>query len=212
MLANNDKSRIRKAAETKKRIYESAIKLFKSDGFGASIDSIVEMAGVSKGSFYVHFESKLALIIDYVETLDMGYNDYFTSLPPDTKPSEMLILVTEKIADVIINNIGFDLIKLIYEAQITKPINLDIQLSYDRKVYQIYYDIIELGIQQGEFTEGINTDSISKHCIMSIRGITYEWCIRNAAFDLKEEVSKHFNLLLSGIKNSVSSVSRGRSF
>lgn len=202
MLANNDNSRIRKAAETKKRIYESAIKLFKRDGFGASIDSIVEMAGVSKGSFYVHFESKLALIIDYVETLDMGYNDYFTSLPSDTKPSEMLILVTEKIADVIINNIGFDLIKLIYEALITKPINLDVQLSYNRKVYQIYYNIIESGIQQGEFTASINTDSISKHCIMSIRGITYEWCIRNADFDLKEEVLKHFNLLLSGIKNS----------
>ena len=120
IVVTKGSSRILKAAETKIRIYESALELFKRDGFGASVDSIVERAGVSKGAFYVHYESKLSLIIDYVNTLDLGYADYFSSLPSDIKPSAMLILVTEKITDVIINNIGFDLIKLIYEAQITK--------------------------------------------------------------------------------------------
>ena len=200
MLEKKASSRILKAAETKKRIYESALLLFKRDGFGASVDSIVAMAGVSKGSFYVHFKSKFSLIIDYINDLDLGYADFFTSLPADIKPSAMLIRVTEKIADVIINDIGIDLIKLSYEAQITKTINIDIQLSYDRKVYQIYQQIIKLGVQQGEFKATINTDSVSRHCIMSIRGITYEWCIRFPDFDLKDETLRHFELLLSGIK------------
>ena len=134
MNVKKGNSRILRAAETKKRIYESALELFKRDGLSTSVDSIVEMAGVSKGAFYVHYESKLSLIIDYVNTLDLGYADYFSSLPSDTKPSVMLILVTEKISDVIENNIGFDLIKLIYEAQITKTINTDTQLSYNRKL------------------------------------------------------------------------------
>ncbi len=201
MLEKKASSRILKAAETKKRIYESALLLFKRDGFGASVDSIVAMAGVSKGSFYVHFKSKFSLIIDYINDLDLGYADFFTSLPSDIKPSAMLIRVTEKIADVIINDIGIDLIKLSYEAQITKTINMDIQLSYDRKVYQIYQQIIKLGVQQGEFKATINPDSVSRHCIMSIRGITYEWCIRFPDFDLKDETLRHFDLLLSGIKN-----------
>ncbi|KJS46600.1 TetR/AcrR family transcriptional regulator [Desulfosporosinus sp. BICA1-9] len=202
MVAKKENSRVIKAAETKKRIYESALELFKRDGFGTSVDSIVEMAGVSKGAFYVHYESKHSLIIDYINTIDLGYEDYFSSLPSDTKPSVMLILVTEKITDVIINNIGFDLIKLIYEALITKTINTDTQLSYDRKVYQIYNQIIKLGVQQGEFKATLNIDSVSKHCIMSIRGMTYEWCIRFPDFDLKNEIIRHFDLLLSGIKNN----------
>lgn len=202
MEAKKSSSRVLRAAETKKRIYESALKLFKRDGFEASVDSIVEMAGVSKGTFYVHYESKHSLIIDYVNTLDLDYEDYFSSLPPDTKPSVMLILVTEKIADVLINNIGFDLIKLIYEALLTKAINTDVQLSYNRKVYQIYHQILKLGVQQGEFKANLNTDSVSRHCIMSIRGMTYEWCIRFPDFDLKDEIFRHFDLLLSGIKNS----------
>jgi AcrR family transcriptional regulator len=160
------------------------------------------MAGVSKGAFYVHYESKLSLIIDYVSTLDLDYADYFSSLPSDTKASVMLILMTEKITDVIINNIGFDLIKIIYEAQITKTINTDAQLSYDRKLYQIYQQIFKLGVQQGEFKATINIESVSNHFIMSIRGMTYEWCIRFPDFDLKDEIIKHFDLLLSGIKNS----------
>ena len=202
MNVKKGNSRILRAAETKKRIYESALELFKRDGLSTSVDSIVEMAGVSKGAFYVHYESKLSLIIDYVNTLDLGYADYFSSLPSDTKPSVMLILVTEKISDVIENNIGFDLIKLIYEAQITKTINTDTQLSYNRKLYQIYNQIIKLGVQQGEFKATINIESVSNHFIMSIRGMTYEWCIRFPNFDLKDEILKHFGLLLSGIKNS----------
>lgn len=160
------------------------------------------MAGVSKGTFYVHYETKLSLIIDYVNTLDLGYADFFSTLPSDIKPSVMLILVTEKITDVISNTIGIDLIKLIYEAQVTKTINTDDQLSYNRKLYQIYNHIIQLGVQQGEFKASLNVESISNHCIMSIRGITYEWCIRYPEFDFKGEIMAHFELLFSGIKNS----------
>lgn len=202
MVVKKENSRVIKAAETKKKIYESALILFKRDGLGTSVDSIVEMAGVSKGSFYVHYKSKFSLIIDYVNNLDLGYADFFTSLPSDIKPSTTLILVTEKIADVIINDIGIDLIKLIYKAQITKTINLEIQLSYDRKVYQIYNQIIKLGVQQGEFKATLDIASVSNHCIMSIRGMTYEWCIRYPDFNLKDEIAKHMDLLLSGIKNS----------
>jgi len=57
------KNRKLKAIETRKKIYTSAEQLFKKHGFeNVSVDSIVEMANVSKGSFYVHFDSKNALI------------------------------------------------------------------------------------------------------------------------------------------------------
>lgn len=195
-------SRILKAAETKEKIYESALKLFKSDGFGISVDSIVEAAGVSKGAFYLHYESKHTLIIDYVSTLDLDYSDYFSSLPSNTEPSIMLILVTEKIADVITNNIGFDSIKIIYEAQIAKTISTDTLLNFNRKLYQMYKQVIKIGVQQGEFSNSINIDSVSNHVIMSISGMTYEWCIRYPDFDLKDELIRHLDILLTGIKNS----------
>lgn len=196
-------SRKLKAAETKKRIYECAVDLIRKHGLdNFSVDDIVEAAGVSKGTFYVHYRSKFSLIADYVSTVDIGYEDYYNSIPTDIKPSEMLLLVTEKIADVLINSIGFDVMRTVYEALIKKADGTEALLSYNRKLYQIYRQIIMQGVRQGEFREALNIDSISKHCIMSIRGMTYEWCIRYPDIDLKKEVLQHFDILLTGIKNS----------
>lgn len=51
-----------KAAETKKRIYECTMELMRRYGLdNFTVDDVVEAAGVSKGTFYVHFKSKFSL-------------------------------------------------------------------------------------------------------------------------------------------------------
>ena len=54
---------------------ESAIKLFSSRGYNASsVDDICKDAGISKGAFYHHFESKqmlfLALLDGWLQFID----------------------------------------------------------------------------------------------------------------------------------------------
>ena len=198
-------SRKEKALETKKKIYTSANRLFKQYGFEkVSVDSIVEMAGVSKGSFYVHFESKNALIaalsVDFVKQLDLDYKFYLESFPAGTSASDILTALVDKITDVITNTVGYDIMKVIYKVQITKTINTDAILGYDRDLYKIFSAIINQGVQQGEFKTELTVDTITKHLIMAIRGITYEWCVRYPDFNLKDQTLKHFRILLTGIK------------
>src|SRR5512147_1401810 len=51
-----------RSEETRSRILEAAIKLFSHRGYNkASVDDICAEAGISKGAFYHHFESKQAL-------------------------------------------------------------------------------------------------------------------------------------------------------
>lgn len=53
----------RKSADTKRRIIEAAYRLFYKDGFvRVSLDDIARAAGITKRSFYYHFDSKQALI------------------------------------------------------------------------------------------------------------------------------------------------------
>ncbi|MBI5839690.1 MAG: TetR/AcrR family transcriptional regulator [Chloroflexi bacterium] len=64
-----------RSEETRARILESAIKQFSVNGFSkASVDKICAEAGVSKGAFYHHFESKqalfLALLDGWLKTID----------------------------------------------------------------------------------------------------------------------------------------------
>lgn len=196
-----------KAIETKNKIYRTANQLFREFGFeNVSVDSIVEMAGVSKGSFYVHFDSKdsltAALINDYVNEVDLDYKSYLKSFDAKVPASDILISLIGKIADIITCTIGYDNMRAVYKAQITKAVNTDAIMGYNREVYKIFSDIISKGIQQGEFKTELPVDILTKHCIMAIRGLTYEWCIRHPDFDLKEQVLTHFHILLKGIKNS----------
>ncbi|WML37733.1 TetR/AcrR family transcriptional regulator [Clostridium sp. OS1-26] len=193
-------SRKLKAMETKNKIYNSALELFRTYGIdGVSVNSIVEMAGISKGAFYVHYESKFSLLTEYINSLDLNYEEYFQSIPKDMKASATLILITKKTSDVLKNDIGYSLIKNVYEAMLLQELNPDDILNYNRSLPAIYKRIILKGIDEGEFRTSIDAESLARQFIMSIRGMTFEWCIHSSEFDLENEILNHFKLLLDGI-------------
>lgn len=191
--------------ETKRKIYESAAQLFRQYGFEVvSVDRIVKNAGVSKGSFYVHFDSKdtliAALTAEYVNKLDMDYQFFLDTLATDAKASDILIAFVGKIADVITNTVGHDVMKIIYAVQLTKTVDMDAVMGYNRELYRMFSQVIERGMQQEEFRTDLSADGVAKHFILAFRGLTYEWCIRHPDFDLKSQSLVHFELLISGLK------------
>ncbi|MEA4954692.1 MAG: TetR/AcrR family transcriptional regulator [Pseudoflavonifractor sp.] len=193
-------------AETKKKIIECADALFREYGFeNVSVDSIVEKAGISKGGFYVHFESKDALIsvliAEYVKRLELGYKAFIGALPDGVETSALLLSLVGKISDVITDNIGYNLIKLAYRIQIDQNINTGVLLSYGRDIYTLFDELIKRGVRRGEFKAELDTKASAEQFVTVLRGFTYEWCIRYPEFQLKDELLRHFNMLLSGIKN-----------
>lgn len=54
-----ESARKRQAEQTKRKIFETAVSLIKEKGYGSiTISEICTVAGVAKGSFYVHYKSK----------------------------------------------------------------------------------------------------------------------------------------------------------
>jgi len=198
-------SRKLKAADTRNKIYESARQLILEQGFeNVSVDSIVEAAGVAKGSFYVHFESKDALAVDlineFTKTADLDYKSFLQSHSDCSSSLDTLLLLAEKISDFIESNIGIDNMKVLYKAHLTKAVDTTSATSYSRELYTLLSKTLEMGVEQGELREDLSVASLSRHMILAIRGITFEWCIRYPDFDLKEQVLEHFKILLYGIK------------
>lgn len=194
-----------KAAETKKKIYEAARQLALKHGIEhASVDSIVKAAGVSKGSFYVHFESKDALAADlvneYTKKADRNYQTFLSALPDDTSVFEILILLAGEISDFINTKIGLENMRVLYKAHLTKTINTASAMSYNRELYSIFTEVLERGVRQGELRDDLPVDVLAKHFIMAIRGITFEWCVRYPDYDLKEQVQDYFTILIDGVR------------
>ena len=194
-----------KALETKNKIYEAAKQLFKQHSYDSvSVDSIVKAAGVSKGTFYVHFESKdalaAALVNDYTNLADIDYKSFLATLSDRQSVFDVLILLAEEISGFIAEDIGYENMSILYKAHLTKTINTIPAMSYSREVYKLFIEVLEKGVRQGELREDISVDSLARHLISAIRGITFEWCIRYPDFDLKEQVLDHFKILLYGLR------------
>ncbi|HBN82475.1 MAG TPA: TetR/AcrR family transcriptional regulator [Clostridiales bacterium] len=205
MKKEQTNKRKQQAIKTKRKIFEAASQLAAEHGIeNVSVDSIVEAAGVSKGAFYVYYESKDALIVDLVNDFtniaDKDYKSFLLSLPESESSLDILHLLVERISDFIESNIGLDNMKILYKAHLTKTIYTGSAMDYSRDLYKMFADILEKGVQEGELREDIPIDSLSKHLILAIRGVVFEWCIRYPNFELKGQIRDHFRILLYGLK------------
>lgn len=199
-----DKRKVQ-GAETKKKLYEIAEKLFAQRNYSdVNVEDITDRAGITKGAFYVHFESKDALIAlliaDYAARADMDYKTFLETLPADMPAWEVLLALVEKIADVLAGTIGCENMKKVYQMLIAGTVDTEAVKGYGRELYALFQGILEKGIQNGEFKSILSVDMLARHYVMAIRGVCYEWCVRYPDFNLKEEAMTHFELMLTGIK------------
>jgi AcrR family transcriptional regulator len=193
-------------ADTKKKLYEIARRLFAEHSVDdVSVDAIVEAAGVSKGTFYVHFDSKdallSALISDNVDKVDKDYEAFLGTLPVGAPASGVLLSLVGEIADVLEHTIGHEDMRALYKLQLAGTVKAPSVSSNSRALYQMFSAVLENGISRGEFRSILPVDELSRHLIMAMRGLTYEWCMRYPDFDLKSQARMHFEILLAGIKS-----------
>ena len=132
----------------------------------------------------------------------MGYKAYLESVSTNLSADVILMLLIKKIAEVMTDNIGYDKMKAVYRAQISKDINTNYVMGYNRQLYQMFEDIFEAGIRKNELKTNLSPAILAKHFIMAFRGITYEWCVRYPEFDFKAQSVQHFELMISGLKQS----------
>jgi len=208
-VADNNKNKITKGEKTKRKLFDCAAQLFKQYTFDeVSVDKIVEAAGVAKGTFYIYFESKDALIAafmdDYVKRVDAYYRATVEAFPSNTPSSEILLVLISKIADTLVDNIGYNSMRTVYNIQLSATVDMDVIKGYNRELYNVFADLLSRGLQRGEFKTNITLDVLTRHFVMAIRGLSYEWCIRYPDFNLKQEALTHFQLLLSGIETNIS--------
>jgi AcrR family transcriptional regulator len=64
-------SRARRRAETRERLFETALREFREVGFGAAqVDRIARAAGVARGTFYFHFPSKDDVLLELARRIN----------------------------------------------------------------------------------------------------------------------------------------------
>ncbi|MEO8357882.1 MAG: TetR/AcrR family transcriptional regulator [Chloroflexota bacterium] len=160
-----------RSEETRAKIIESAIRLFSSRGYtAASVDDICTEAGISKGAFYHHFESKqalfLALLDGWLKTIDNSIEASRDKTAPET-----FMQMTE----------AFPYIFATAGEGLPMFLEFWLQASRDEKVWQAsvapyrryqkhFTSLIKKGVDEGSFVE-VNPELTSRMIISTAMGL-----------------------------------------
>lgn len=144
--------RDRKKERTRREIYEAAMRLFARSGFGAvTIADICEEADVGRGTFFLHFPTKSALLYEFNQRVA---EDFRASLvePRASAHDELRALV------------GRISIELVAQAEIMSAMLADFfaspeamaAVATENALPVLVMDIVRRGQERGEFSRRID--------------------------------------------------------
>ena len=183
------------------QITEAATKVFAEQGFDkARMDDIASEANLSKGTLYLYFKSKDAIIRHLLERLfEREFADLNALANTDIPASEKLVLFTDTvIAD--LNNWA-RLIPIMYEflgRLFRQSIVQQAFEEYMETYLAIITPIIQQGIDEGEFhVEDAETVAITIGALFE--GTILLWVYDKKRVDLQKHIRAGVDLLIKGI-------------
>lgn len=186
-----------KGERSKRKIFSVAIQLFIRKGYdNVTVDEIVEQAQVAKGTFYIYFPTKAALIAYLFSDYDYLYTDFYEELDKNEPAQDQLLSMVRKVLAVTKNDIGYDLTRIAYQYQLENHID---STDLNRPLYAILTAIIAEGQQTGQFNQAMEPEFYSQLLVRNLRGLIYEWCMMEATFDILEQGSKYMDYLIRTI-------------
>ena len=182
------------AMKTRLTILEAALSLFKErDVDSVKVTDICAAAGVSVGAFYHHFPSKENIIERCYESIDtyilaqMGNIEYNSF-------SEQLLVFLKTANRVMEEEIGSGFIGSVYKYLLSSGSKC--MVSANREPYMIMEDLLQKGVESGEFKSIQDVPAAASTLIRIVRGLTFDWCISEGDYSLTDEVQKTVGLVL----------------
>ncbi len=143
-----------RSEETRSRIFEAAIKLFSRHDYNqASVDDICTEAGISKGAFYHHFESKQALFLALLDHWLQAIDNAVEASKDKTAP-ETFMQITE--AFPYIFETANDRLPLILEFWLQASRDKQIweaTVAPYRRYHRYFTSLIKKGVHEGSFVD-----------------------------------------------------------
>jgi AcrR family transcriptional regulator len=160
-----------RSEETHARILDAAVSRFSNLGYNAaSVDDICKDAGVSKGAFYHHFDSKqalfLALLDGWLKTIDQAIDASRDRTAPETflQMTEAFPYVFESAGDNLPMFMEFWL-----QASRDKKI-WGASIAPYRRYHKYFTSLIRKGVTEGSFAD-VNPDIAARMIVAMAMGL-----------------------------------------
>ena len=190
-----------RSEETKTRILESAIKLFSGHGYNkASVDDICREAGISKGAFYHHFESKQALFLavldGWLKTIDTAIEESRDKTAPET-----FMLMTQAFP-YLFQTAGEGLpmfLEFWLQASRDKQI-WEASIAPYRRYHKYFTSLIKKGVKEGSFVD-VDPGLTSRMIVSTAMGLLLQSLLDPKGANWEKVARDSTNLLVNNLLN-----------
>lgn len=164
-----------------------------------AVDDICREAGVSKGTFYVHFASKDQVVVDELLALDRSYLDALPELGDiETAIGRLEALGRYSLRH--ISGLGKGYIKAAYSSQMAPGRGHSPLASRDRASHLITLRLVREAQESGELRRDLPAEEIALALTRATRGIVIEWCLTDGGFDLEKAGGPMLAILMDGLR------------
>ena len=189
-------TRKEQAAKTREILFNAAMDLLGTKPFEEiTVRDIVSKAGVSIGTFYNYYSSKLDVFYEtYILADEFFESTVRQELETISDGEEKVFLFFDYYARYSSEITNLSLTRILY--------NTD-NKYFDRNVswgmHPLLISIIKYGQENKTFRNDIPSENISKFLLISVRGQVYDWCTHDGSYNLRAAVKEQVKLLLESI-------------
>lgn len=187
------------AKKTQERIRECALSLFKEKGYdNVTVVQICEAAGITKRTFYYHFDSKEQLLSGITEYLGVKAEQLLASLASQQTNVGTLwaLMSTYSINSA---NYGPGIVRQIYVNMVQGK--ADERFPYSMYLYNTVVNSIANAQRAGEISNIGKPEDVAFVLYHTFRSVTITWAAENGEFDLQKEFRRSFDAVL-GVKDT----------
>lgn len=199
--------RERRTAETRERLFRSALDLFARKGFTeTTVEDITEAADVGKGTFFNYFPSKDHILLAFGEMqlakLQLAVEEARRS--GESMP-QFLSALGVRMTQEPIRHPG--IIRALLQAYLSTTPVREAMLDLQKRVHALHTEIVLLGQERGEIRKDLPATEIAHVFRQTIFGTLLFWSLHGDA-TLHPRIESAFNVLWSGLAPRGAEVAR----
>jgi AcrR family transcriptional regulator len=196
-------SRKEQAQITKQNLFETAIQLINENGYdNTTVSQICKKSGVSKGTFYVHYESKEDIVRESYYSgmgnyVKRSFEKYLTNNPSASLKERITRFLTLEFE--FTNYIGYELTCLSYITNLSSCIPGPCK-HLERRVFSTQLkELLEEVVKKKLLVDYLSVEEAFLYLETSVRGVMASWCFANAKFNIEEVGKKYVMQLVNSI-------------
>ena len=190
-----------RSEETHNKIISAATQLFSKTGYDATgVAEICQAAGVSKGAFYHHFPTKLAVFMELLNSYLSGIESGFNLMRQETHNVPQVILQMADMAGSLFQTADFHLpIFLEFWTQANHdPQVWEAAMAPYRRFLSYFAEMVQEGIDEGSL-QPVDEHLASRVLVAFAIGLLMESLFDPQVTDWQNEARQSLELLMNGI-------------